>query len=99
MIKAKRAAALITGIVMILVLFASSAYIVREADHHCTDEHCLVCRQIRQAQAVLNGTALPGVCMIILLVLLSACRVLHAAGGLCISVRRTPVSWKVRLNN
>ena len=99
MIKAKRAAALITGIVMVLVLFASSAYIVREADHHCVDEHCLICRQIRLAQAVLNAAALPGVCVISLLVLLSACRVLHASGGLCISVRRTPVSWKVRLNN
>ena len=60
MSNAKRAAALITCIGMILVLFTSSAYIAHEAGHICVGEECEVCERIASiaAMAVLSFLAI-----------------------------------------
>ena len=96
---AKRAAALITCIGMILVLFTSSAYIAHEAGHICVGEECEVCERIEEVKAMLHGFALAIVAVLLVLAVLSLHRALHTMEGLCLHAPCTLVSWKVRLNN
>lgn len=99
MSNAKRAAALITCIGMILVLFTSSAYIAREAGHNCVGERCEVCERIEEVKAMLHGFALAVAVALLVFAALSLHRALHAMDGLNLYTPCTLVSWKVRLNN
>lgn len=99
MSNAKRAAALITCIGMILVLFTSSAYIAHEAGHNCVGEHCEVCVRIEEVKAMLHSFALAVAAVLWVFAALSLHRALHTMDGLNLHAPCTLVSWKVRLNN
>ena len=95
----KRLLALLLCAGMLFVLFASSAYIAHEADHHCAGEHCEICENIARMEALLQSFALMGVVLLFLFALPAFLRVSRAEEGLCASHAPTLVSWKVRLNN
>ena len=97
--KQKRALALILCVGMIFVLFASSACIAHEAEHHCAGEDCEICESIAQMEALLHSFALLGVMLYLLFTLLSFHRVFHAWTALRAYAAPTLVGWKVRLNN
>ena len=99
MSNAKRAAAPITCIGMILVLFTSSAYIAHEAGHNCVGEHCEVCERIEEVKAMLHGFALAIAVVLLVYAVLSLHRALHTMDGLNLHAPCTLVSWKVRLND
>ena len=84
---------------MLLVLFASSAYIAREADHDCAGDGCEICESVAWMEALLQSFALLGVVLIFLFALPAFLRVFRAENGFCVCLSPTPVSWKVRLNN
>ena len=95
----KRLLALLLCVGMLFVLFASSAYIAHEADHHCAGEHGEICENIARMEALLQSFALLGVVLLFLFALPAFLRVFRAEEGLRASHAPTPVSWKVRLNN
>ena len=84
---------------MLLVLFASFAYIACEADHDCAGETCAVCERIAAAQVLLRGAAALCVLAGVLSALPSALRALSARRGLSAPALSTPVCLKVRLND
>lgn len=97
--KQKRLLALLLCVGMLFVLFASSAYIAHEADHHCAGEHCEICENIARMEALLQSFALLGAVLLLLFSLPAFLRVFRAEEGLRASHAPTLVSWKVRLNN
>lgn len=97
--KQKRLLALLICAGMLFVLFASSAYIAHEADHHCAGKHCEICENIARMEALLQSFALLGLALLFLFSLPAFLRVLRAEEGLCAYHAPTLVSWKVRLNN
>lgn len=99
MSKAKRAAALLACIGMILVLFTSSAYIALEAGHDCVGEHCEVCEYIGEAMAILRGFGLMVAAALLVCAVMALRHAIHRTEGIWLHPACTPVSWKVRLNN
>ena len=95
----KRLLALLLCAGMLFVLFASSAYIAHEADHHCAGEHCEICENIARMEALLQSFALLGAVLLFLFSLPAFLRVFRVEEGLRASHAPTLVSWKVRLNN
>ena len=95
----KRFIAWIMCIGMILVLFVSSAYIAHETVHDCVGEHCEICENIAQMEALLQSFVLLGVVMTLLFTLLTFLRVLRAEEEMRASLSPTLVGWKVRLNH
>ncbi len=95
----KRLLALLLCVGMLFVLFASSAYIAHEADHHCAGTHCEICENIARMEALLQSFALLGAALIFLFALPAFLRVFRAEEGLRAYNAPTLVSWKVRLNN
>lgn len=95
----KRLLTLLLCVGMLFVLFASSAYIAHEADHHCAGEHCEICENIARMEALLQSFALLGIVLIFMFALQAFIRVLRAEERLCAYRAPTLVSWKVRLNN
>ena len=95
----KRLLALLLCAGMLVVLFASSAYIAHEADHTCAGKHCEICENIARMEALLQSFALLGVVLHFLFSLPAFLRAFRAEEGLCAYYAPTPVSWKVRLNN
>ena len=95
----KRLLALLLCAGMLIVLFASSAYIAHEADHHCAGEHCEICENIARMEALLQSFALLGLALHFLFSLPAFLRAFRAEEGLRACHAPTPVNWKVRLNN
>ena len=94
----KRIGAGLLCIAFILMMFISSAYLVHEAGHHCTDDDCPVCRTIAASRELLRAFGL----------LLVTAAVF--APSVCLQARQrrerssapasgTLVSWKIRLND
>ena len=58
--RTKRTFSVAVCILFLFVTFASLFYIVKEENHHCTDEDCPICANIHQAEQTLrnvgNGT-------------------------------------------
>ena len=50
----KRTLALLLCIAFLLLWFTSSAYLIKEADHHCDGEHCEVCENMKGVWAILH---------------------------------------------
>ena len=100
MMNRKRVSALLLCAAFILMLFVSSAYLVREAGHHCShEEECPVCRTIAVTKGLLRAFGL-------LLTALAAalapavCRfMLRRRNGASVHAAGTLVSWKIRLND
>ena len=86
--------------VMSVMLLVSSAYLVREAGHHCShEEDCPVCRNIAVNIRLLRTIGLAALILPLLFLLPAA----HAAyrrqdrdASFCPG---TLVSWKIRLND
>ena len=97
--KQKRLLALLLCAGMLFVLFASSAYIAHEAEHHCAGNHCETCENIARMEVLLQSFALLGAVLLLLFSLPAFLRVLRAEESLCAYHAPTLVSWKVRLNN
>ena len=96
--KAKRIAAGIMGIMLLVIVLFSSFYLAAEADHDCTGEDCPICACIQKCENTLrgigDGTAIQSAAVIpVLFILLFS--VLFVAEF----SRETLVSRKVRLNN
>lgn len=97
-LKTKRVAAGILGMMMLIVVLFSAFCIAAETEHDCTGAECPVCIRIQQCENILhqfgNGATvqasmvLPMV-IFLLLVLPVACNL----------TQETPVSRKIRLNN
>ena len=96
----KRILTMIVSLAMVLILFVSSAYIVREAGHECAHEHCEICETIARVEALLHFFAFLAVVLCALAVSLLIIRlVLRFTDALCLPARPTLVSWKIRLDN
>lgn len=59
MTKKRRIVAAAVCIVLLAAMLFSAAYIILEADHHCTGDGCPICHEIQICQQVLHtmGTA------------------------------------------
>ena len=96
--KAKRIAAGIISLMMLIIVVLSAAYITAEAGHDCTGECCPICAGIRNCENTLRqaGDSIPLQTAAIVPVLFSFLSVSAVAS---ILLHETPVSRKVRLNN
>ncbi len=95
-ISAKIAALL--GLLVVLSLLLSAAFIAREAGHKCTGEDCPICAVVAQCENTIRriGSGL----IPILIAAVAAVSALQAPGiYISMATARTPVSRKVRLNN
>ena len=99
MSKQKRLLALAVCVGMLFVLFASSAYIAREAHHSCVGEHCEICETIARTEALLHSFALAGAVLLFLFALPAFLPALRGEERARACHAPTLVSWKVRLNN
>ena len=95
----KRALAMLIGMVFVLALFVSSAYIALESDHDCISEHCDICEHLAEARALLRSFQLVAVILLMMLALYSVHRHTTGADGIRLPARGSLVSWKVRLDN
>lgn len=57
MAKKTRAAAVCGAVLLAAVLLFSVLFVVAEADHHCSGEHCAICQQIQSCQQLLEQLA------------------------------------------
>ncbi|MBE5808537.1 MAG: hypothetical protein E7317_09395 [Clostridiales bacterium] len=95
----KRRIALLLLVGMLLILFASSALIIREAHHDCPGEDCPVCAFLAQAIRVQRSFS---VALALVLLLFATLRVrplrAHAA---CFGMPSQPtlIDRKIRLND
>ncbi len=96
--KAKRIAAGIMGIMMLVIVLFSAFYIAAEANHDCTGEDCPICACIQQCENILRrvseGTAseLSAVIPVFFILFFAACFVAALP-------QETLITRKVRLNN
>lgn len=58
MTRKKHVIAIVIAIVFVTVIIFSSAYIVAEADHNCSGEHCPICYQIEICQNTIKALTL-----------------------------------------
>mgnify|MGYP006918868324 FL=1 len=92
---------LISGIVctmLIVVMFVSLFYIVKEENHQCTGEDCPVCACIHQAEQILRnlGTGL----VVAVCVSFTVTGGMPVVSGYCSTVRCSSlVAQKVRMND
>jgi hypothetical protein len=96
--KAKRIAAGVTSLLLLVIALFSAFYLAAEAGHDCAGEDCPICACIQRCESALRGfgggtAALLSVAAPIFFILLFAA--LFAAA----LPLETPVSRKVRLNN
>ncbi len=100
MISRKRAGALLLCAAFVLMLFVSSAYLVREAGHHCSHEDdCPVCRTIAVTKGLLRAFRLLLLSLLTLLAPAACLCALLRLAGVSVHASGTLVSWKIRLNN
>ncbi|MBR6187015.1 MAG: hypothetical protein IKQ41_12255 [Clostridia bacterium] len=97
--KHKRLAALMMLALLMLVLFASSAYLVSASCHCCEKTNCEICKSVLRVKALLCAVLYAAAAASVRAVLLFS-RGFAAEGRktlLCGGL--TLVGWKVRLNN
>ena len=95
----KRSRALLLCIGFVLVLFVSSAFLIREADHDCCGEHCPVCAMIAMTGALMRLFCLIAAMMLLRSVQAAARSAYHAPGTGYGHSAGTPVSRKIRMND
>ncbi len=94
----RRIAAMAMCLWLLLVMFFSTAYIIREADHNCTGENCPICHQIQICRQILNtvGTAAFGAAVFSLAsVFLTAPTPVHRRESAAVTL----ISLKVKLSD
>ena len=83
---------------MLLVILLAGVFIVMEADHDCEGEDCPVCECLEQCQTALHQTGnTPVICITAYfsVLLLITGQILPVK----VTLKDTPVSTKVRLND
>lgn len=95
----RRLASILMLVGMLLVLCASTAYIVHEVGHDCTGEDCPVCAFIAQAHQVRRVFGMALFMLLSALFALSAPAPYHVGEGTGQPFCGTPISRKVRLND
>lgn len=97
----RRVFAAVICAVMLLSVFVSSAYVVREAvqHHECTGEDCPICRFIAQVEQVRRGFGMALLALLLICLALGARRESHAPKPMELPAFCTLVGRKVRLNN
>ena len=95
----KRAVAFLLCCLLLLTLLLSSAYIVRAKNHVCCGECCLVCNMIARAERLLHGLATLLQALLVTASILIPCLVWRYSAAVQRVVSRTPVRWKIRLND
>lgn len=95
---ADRRTALLMAAAMIAVLLLSAGFILTHAEHHCTGEHCPVCRQIALCMRMLDQWSIRA---LLPLILLWSCMILRGRVMAVGPAGRTasPVGLRVRLND
>ena len=95
---AKRIAAGIIGLMMLVIFLFSAFYIAAEADHDCCGENCPICTCLRECENTLRGvgTGTTSQLSVILPILFA---LFIAALFVTAIPQGTPVFRKVRLNN
>ncbi len=95
----RRTGALLLLLSFAAVLFLSSAYMIHEADHECCGHDCPVCAHIARMAALMESFALAGaVCALFV----GINKIISRESGAeepRLRGFRTPVAWKVRLND
>lgn len=99
MMNRKQIGILMLSIGLVLMLIASSALIIHEADHECTGENCPVCQAVAVSINVLRAL---GMALLFLLTFIALQQSNHIR-SFCQQHDRlfshTLVSWKIRLND
>ena len=95
----KRAVAILLCCLLLLTLLLSSAYIVRAKNHVCCGECCLVCNMIARAERLLHGLVTLLQALLVTAAILIPCLVWRYSAAVQRVVSRTPVRWKIRLND
>ncbi len=95
----KRRIALFLCLGLVFVLFASSAYIIHEANHDCTGEDCPVCQMIAVNLSVLRLSVIAGLASTAIRALLNLFRSHQRAERSDFPFFGTLVSLKIRLND
>lgn len=98
MTKKRRITAMAMCLGLLLVMFFSTIYIIREADHNCTGEKCPICHEIQICQQILNtvGTAVLGAAVFsFTLVFLTALTSVHRRESAAVTL----ISLKVKLSD
>lgn len=93
-----RIPALILSIVMLFAVLFSVFYIAHESGHHCGGDDCRICVCLEQCSSILQQAGYGALFLssVPALFLLSVSAVVFTVFT---TVRSTPVSCKVRLNN
>lgn len=95
----KKRIALFLCLGLILVLLASSAYIIHEANHDCTGEDCPVCQMIAVNLSVLRLSVIAVLALTAIRALLNLVRSHHKTEQSAFPFFGTLVSLKIRLND
>ena len=94
-----RVYALALCLMIVLALFVSSAYAVREAGHICHGAGCSICETVRQAEALVQSFALLAGFTALALFFMRSTRVFRMAAAARPFALCTLISWKIRLND
>ena len=96
--KAKRIAAGVMSLALLLVILLSSLFLIAEADHDCAGEECPICAVMQTCVNVLRRF---GEAAIILLAAAASVIVFvfAAVSDAAVFAQETPVSRRIRLNN
>lgn len=98
MTKKIRIMAAVMCFALMFVMFISSAYIIKEADHDCTGENCPVCHEIQVCRQILStvGTAVVAAAVFVsTLVVLTALPAVHLRETVAVTL----ISLKVKLSD
>ena len=95
----KRGYALLLCVGLILALFVSSAFLIHEADHDCSGEHCPVCQMIAMTTALMRSFCLIAAMMLLRSLFAAAQSAFHAPETGYGHSAGTPVSRKIRMND
>lgn len=96
--KHTRALALLLSAAMLLVLLASTAFVVSHADHDCCGDNCLICEQINVCTQHLKTVSLAAAAALLFAALLRFARASLPAPAPCMA-RQTLITCKVKLTN
>ena len=95
---AKRIAAGIMGLTLLLVILLSALFLIAEADHDCAGEDCPICACLQLCSNVLRRFG--GAVFVLLSVAAPVILLLFAAvSGAAVFAQETPVSRRIRLND
>lgn len=97
--KRTRLTAALTALIIMLVIFCSSVFIIEHIDHDCTGSDCAVCMELTQFRSNLHilGTAVSPVSVAAVLIIMVTELTLSVRTALCSS--STLITLKVELLN